>query len=96
MPAVLKALQYVYVTLELNEKIFTLLEKKVCKDIDKNNRRPWMDLWRVLVLSVVRYARNCDWDIMEYLANNDYSMRCIMGIEASGFGVERKVKPYKA
>ncbi len=43
LPPVLKALQYIFVTPELNEKVFSLLEKKIV-DGKKKNGRPGMDL----------------------------------------------------
>lgn len=38
LPPVLKALQYIFVTTELNEKVFSLLEEKVCKGKKRTGR----------------------------------------------------------
>ncbi len=43
LPPVLKALQYIFVTSELNEKVFSLLEKKICSRKKKTGRKG-MDL----------------------------------------------------
>ena len=43
LPPVLKALQHIFVTPELNEKIFALLEEKICKE-KKQTGRKGMDL----------------------------------------------------
>ena len=43
LPPVLKALQYIFITPELNEKVFQLLEKKICKGKKKTGRNG-MDL----------------------------------------------------
>src|SRR5215210_1568364 len=61
LPPVLKALQYIFITLELNEKIFQLLEEKICKGKKKTGRNG-MDLWHVLVLAVIRYTLDTNWD----------------------------------
>ena len=46
---VLKVLQYIFITPELNEKVFSLLEKKIVAS-KKKTGRPGMDLWHILVL----------------------------------------------
>jgi hypothetical protein len=55
LPPVLKALQYIFITPELNEKVFQLLEEKICKGKKQTGRRG-MDLWHILVLAVVRHT----------------------------------------
>lgn len=49
MPPVLVALQTIFITPELNEKIFLILEDKLTKD-KKSTGRWGMDLWHILVL----------------------------------------------
>jgi IS5 family transposase len=87
LPPVLVALQHIFVTPELNEKIFLLLEDKICKS-KKKTGRPGMDLWHILVLAIVRHTLNTNWDRMEYLSNNDKSLRKIMGVHVEKFGIE--------
>ena len=87
MPPVLVALQHIFVTEELNEKIFSLLEDKICKS-KKNTGRPGMDLWHILVLAIVRQTLNTNWDRIEYLSNNDKTLRKIMGVHVDKFGIE--------
>ena len=84
MPPVLVALQTIYNTPVLNEEIFLILEDKITKGKKATGRRG-MDLWHILVLSVVRQACNTNWDKLHYYANNDSSMRAIMGLRISGF-----------
>jgi hypothetical protein len=55
LPPVLMALQYIFVTSALNEKVFELLEKKICKGKKKTGRKG-MYLWHVLVLALVRHG----------------------------------------
>ncbi|MEJ7912959.1 MAG: hypothetical protein WKF70_07380 [Chitinophagaceae bacterium] len=70
LPAVVKALQYIFITAALNEKVFSLLEKKISKDKKKIGRKG-MDLWHILVLAVVRHSVNTNWDRLEMMANYD-------------------------
>ena len=51
-PPILMALQYIFITPSLNEKVFDLLEKKICSGKKKTGRKG-MDLWHILVLAVV-------------------------------------------
>ena len=83
LPPVLKALQTIFITPELNKEVFKLLESeiKVCK-----MGRPGMDLWQILVLAVIRNSLNTNYDRILDLANNHKLIRQIMGIGTmSGF-----------
>lgn len=84
LPAVVKALQYIFITPELNEKVFSLLESKISKGKKKTGRRG-MDLWHILVLSVVRHSVDTNWDRLEMMANYDIFVRQIMGVHSTGF-----------
>jgi IS5 family transposase len=91
LPPVLRALQYIFITPELNEKVFHLLEQKICKDKKKTGRKG-MDLWHILVLAVVRHALSTNWDRLEYLANYDQLLREIMGVHATAFIEDEKIE----
>jgi IS5 family transposase len=80
LPPVLASLQWIFITPEINEKIFELLEERVCGN-KKETGRSGMDLWHILVLGVVRLALDCDYDRLEYLVNYDVLLRQIMGLE---------------
>ena len=84
LPPVLKALQYIFVTPELNEKVFSLLEKKIVAG-KKKTGRPGMDLWHILVLAVVRHTLSTNWDRLEDNANHHELIRKIMGVHATAF-----------
>ena len=91
LPPVLKALQYIFVTPELNEKVFSLLENKIVAD-KKKTGRPGMDLWHIFVLAVVRHTLSTNWDRLEHLANYDQMVREIMGVHATAFIEEDKIE----
>jgi transposase, IS5 family len=79
MPPTLAALQYIFITPVLNEKVFALLEKKICANKKKTGRNG-MDLWHILVLAVVRHATNTNWDTLTSWANDLKSVRKILGV----------------
>ena len=81
LPPVLRGLQWIFQTPEINEQIFQLLEQKV-QGPKPATGRPGMDLWHVLVLGVVRLALDCDYDRLEYLVHYDTLLRRIMGLES--------------
>jgi IS5 family transposase len=91
LPPVLMALQYIFVTPELNKKVFELLEEKICSGKKKTGRKG-MDLWHVLVLAVVRHGLGTNWDRLEYLSNYDQLLRSIMGVHATAFIEDEKME----
>ena len=95
LPPVLKALQYIFVTPEINEKVFSLLEEKVCKGKMQTGRKG-MDLWHILVLAVVRHTLDTNWDRLEHVANNDKLIRKVLGIYVEDFGIEEIEFSYQA
>ena len=54
IPPLLLGLQYLSTTPELRNKVFKILEQKIKPDTDKNNGRPGMELWKILVFGVLR------------------------------------------
>jgi IS5 family transposase len=95
LPPVLKALQYVFITPELNEKVFRLLEEKICKG-KKQTGRKGMDLWHILVLEAVRHTLSTNWDRLEHLANYDLLIREILGVHSTGFNDDKIEFPYQS
>ena len=91
LPPVLKALQFIFITPELNEKVFVLLEKKICSGKKKTGRKG-MDLWRILVLAVVRHACGTNWDTLETWSNHHELVRRVMGVHATAFIEDEKIE----
>lgn len=91
LPPVLKALQYIFVNPELNEKVFSLLEEKICKDKKRTGRRG-MDLWHILVLAVVRHTLDTNWDRLHDTANYHELVRSIMGVHTISTFYDEKVE----
>ena len=78
----LLALQHIYLTPELNTKVFDLLEERVCGHLARTGR-PGMSLWEILVLGVVRMVEDVDYDRLLHIANCDMLVRDIMGLKTA-------------
>lgn len=79
MPRVLRGLQHIYVTANLREAVFELLEKEMLPTINKGNGRRGMELWKILVLGVLRLDLNIDYDHLHDLVNNHSTLRQMLG-----------------
>ena len=79
IPRILKGLQHIYVTANIREPIFALLEREISPRINKNNGRPGMELWKILVLGVLRLDLNADYDRIHDLSNNHGLLRKMLG-----------------
>jgi hypothetical protein len=77
-PAYLRAMQYIYTNNDLSEKIYSLLESKICTG--KKTGRPGMHLWTIFVLAGARLCLNTDYDRLHYLANHDSLLRQMLGV----------------
>src|SRR3972149_2711010 len=82
LPPILRALQHIYVTPELNEEVFRILEERVQKGKKKTGRYG-MELWHILVLSVVRLGLDANYDRLEDFANHHNLIRQILGVETA-------------
>jgi hypothetical protein len=79
IPQIIKGLQYIYITRSVREQIFELLEKHIAPQANKKNGRPGMELWKILVLGVLRLDLNCDYDRIHNLANSHSEIRQMLG-----------------
>ncbi len=79
MPKLLLGLQYIYCTDEIREEVFEILESMIPSGTDKNNGRPGMELWKILVLGCVRLSHNCDYDKLHDFSNNHRGLREMLG-----------------
>ncbi len=79
-----------FVTPELNSKVFTILEEHIMKN-KKRTGRNGMSLWEIFVLSLVRLNLNIDYDFLLDQANNHRELRGIMGVNRNDY---RIIKDY--
>lgn len=80
IPQLLMGLQHLYVTDEIREKVFPILEKHINPDVSKTNGRPGMELWTILVMGVLRLNLNWDYDRLHEMVNNHRKIREMLGI----------------
>jgi len=79
IPAVLKGLQYIYVTEAVRTKVFELLENSLTTKVRQDTGRPGMELWGIFVLATVKLAAQCDFDRLQELANSHLQLRQMLG-----------------
>lgn len=79
IPKLLCGLQEIYCNREISEEIFEILKKIVPADIDFDNGRPRMNLWRIFVLGTLRLCCNWDYDKLMEIANNHKTLRQMLG-----------------
>jgi transposase, IS5 family len=79
IPQILKGLQHIYLNDSIREKIFFVLEKKFAPNVNKNNGRPGMELWKIFVMGVLRLDLNIDYDRLHHLVNYDKLIRQMLG-----------------
>jgi len=80
LPPILQALQYIFITPELNQAVFNIMEDAILKD-KKKTGRTGMDLLHRLVLGVVRMGMDINFDRLHDLSNHHKLIRKIMGVE---------------
>ena len=86
---VLRALQYVFNTKELNEEIFQILEKDVFSKVKKTGRYG-MSMWEILVLGIVRLSQDMDFDQLHDMANEHSALRGILGVQKNDYTSGKK------
>jgi hypothetical protein len=79
IPKVLRGLQHLYMDIPLRTKIFQLLEAEISPAVSKNNGRPGMELWKILVCGVVRLDLNENYDRLHELVNKHSDIRKMLG-----------------
>ncbi len=88
LPPVLKALQHIFITSELNAKVFTILSKAT-DNVNVNKGRKGMSLWEILVLAVIRNSLDTNYDRLHDFANYHVLARKITGVHVA-FGYKSK------
>jgi len=92
LPKLLAALQYIFVTPELNKEVFAILEERVCTGKKKTGRLG-MSLWEILVLGTVRLCMDIDYDRLRDEANHHSALRGILGVHTRAVFGEGKIYP---
>lgn len=79
IPQLLRGIQSLHKNTEARAEVYQFLETIIPEAVDKDNGRPGMPLWNILVLGLLRLNLNCDYDRIQELANNHVTLRQILG-----------------
>ncbi len=79
IPPLLLGLQYIFMTPEIREEVFSILLTILPKKIDRTQGRPGLDIWRIFVMGVLRVNLNWDYDRLHEMVNNHVRIRQILG-----------------
>ena len=86
-----RTLQEIFITPEYNEKLFDILENRILKGKKKTGREG-MELWIIFILAQTRLCLDLDYEGLLHMANYDYLLRQLMGIETIFKDGKRKFK----
>ena len=75
IPALLRGLQHIYRNEKIRAGLFALLEARICPGVDRSVGRPGMDMWKILVLGILKQGLGCDFDRLHELANQHRTVR---------------------
>ncbi len=79
IPKTLLGIQEIYNDKDLLSSIFNILESEIKPEVAKNFGRPGMELWKILVLGVIRLVCNIDYDKLHEYANEHLTIRKFLG-----------------
>ena len=79
IPQLLLGLQTIYGNEQVRDEVFSILSEIVPEDVDSENGRPGMELWKILVLGTIRLNCNWDFDKVHDIANNHFNVRQFLG-----------------
>lgn len=86
IPKLLRGLQHIFLTPELRERVFSILEEVLTHQPDDPNTpadaahgHPGMSQWEILVLGVIRSGLNTDYEHLQQLANEHNTLRQMLG-----------------
>ena len=79
IPALLLGLQFLYSDETFRVRLFALMDEYMLPGIDRTVGRPGMEMWRVLVMGVVKQGLGCDFDRLHELVNEHKTLRRFLG-----------------
>lgn len=79
IPKLLRGLQHIYCDPKLRAEVFEILETLIPQGINAGTGRPGMELWKILVLGVLRLNCNWDYDKLKEIADNHRTVREMLG-----------------
>ncbi len=72
-------IQSIYCDKKTRIEAFAILNELIPKNVDCNNGRKGMDLWKIFVLGMLKLNADIDFDNLHELANNHKNLRLMLG-----------------
>ncbi len=88
----LAGLKYAYKHDGLRTEMIRLVAADINKESRTDTGRVGFDYWQIIVLAVIRLGCNVDYDRLQDLCENHFSLRCILGVgqwEGTSFAARR-------
>ena len=60
-------------------RLFALMDEHILPDVSRKTGRPDMEMWRILVMGVVKQGLGCDFDRLHELLNEHRTLRRFLG-----------------
>jgi IS5 family transposase len=79
IPKLLMGVQAIYPNLNVRRPVSKVLMSLVPEGINPNNGRKGMDLWKILILGILRLTCNWDYDKLKEIADNHKNVRLMLG-----------------
>ena len=79
IPALLIGLQHLYRDEAFRSRLFALMDEHILPGVDRTTGRPGMEMWRILVMGVVKQGLGCDFDRLRELVNEHKTLRRFLG-----------------
>ena len=79
IPALLIGIQAIYLDEATRTKLFRLLDAHVLPGRRRTTGRPGMDLWRILVMGVLKQGLRCDFDRLREIVNRHADVQAFLG-----------------
>ena len=79
IPQLLKGLQYIYMTPSTRREVFGILKEMIPLEVNKENGRPGMELWKILVLGTLRLNLDWNYDRLGEMSNHHKQIRQMLG-----------------
>ena len=95
IPKILIGLQALFCDTDSRSKIFKILEKLIPSKVNPKNGREGMNLWKILVLGMIRLGCNWDYDKLLDIANNHKTLRLMLGHSDFNDDYEYKLQTVK-
>jgi len=79
IPALLIGIQHLYSQEAFRDRLLALMDEYILPDTDRKVGRPGMEMWRILVMGVVKQGLGCDFDRLHEPVNEHGTLRRFLG-----------------